>query len=510
MAAWSDGYHTDIQYTAKAYPELAPGFLAFACLRQGVRPPNFGPGSTYLELGCGQGFGLNILAAANPDASFWGIDFHPGQVDNAIRQARAGGLSNVIFEDLSFEQLLALPDGRLPRFDVIALHGIYSWVSAENRAIIVRILDKMLKPGGLAYVSYNCLPGWAVLAPLQRFVAEHVVRSTGSAQTRVVAALQAARRMVDAKAAYFEQIPFLKDRIDEALRENPAYLAHEYLNAHSQPLFHADVAQAMDGARLSFAASASFVDDIVHLAAPAGMHRHILETEDRTWRETLLDYAGAKSFRRDVFVRGRNTLTPFERDGLLDACSFALLVPPEAVVTEFQVPIGRMTGQPAVYNPLIAALAAGPQTYAQLRSLPALAGAREGAVLQAVAVLTGARQIHPLSAAADQPSARAFNRAIAAHAVAGEGWNYVAAPRVGTGVHVDFADLVALHGVFEAIDDPAACARLAWPGMARSGRRLLKDGQTLEDQASNEAELVARIEAFRGAKRPLFQALGAI
>jgi hypothetical protein len=53
--------------------------------------------------------------------SFWGVDFHPGQIDNANRQARAAGLANITFDDLSFEQML----GRdLPKFDVVALHGI--------------------------------------------------------------------------------------------------------------------------------------------------------------------------------------------------------------------------------------------------------------------------------------------------------------------------------------------------------------------------------------------------
>ncbi len=134
MAAWADGYFTDIQYTGHFYPELAPGYMAFGCLRQGVRPPHLGDGATYLELGCGQGFGLNLLAAANPGMAFWGVDFHPGQIDNALRQASAAGLSNITFEDFSFEQMLALPPGALPRFDVISLHGIYSWVSPESVA----------------------------------------------------------------------------------------------------------------------------------------------------------------------------------------------------------------------------------------------------------------------------------------------------------------------------------------------------------------------------------------
>ncbi|MGZ5947977.1 MAG: class I SAM-dependent methyltransferase, partial [Caulobacteraceae bacterium] len=179
MAAWSDGYVTDIEYVANFYFELSPSYLAFCCLRQGVRAPRLGPGASYLELGCGQGFSLNLLAAANPGLDFWGVDFNPAHIANARRLAAAAGLPNATFEDFSFEELLALPEGRLPKFDVVALHGVLSWISPENRALVVRIIDRVLKPGGLAYVSYNSLPGWASLIPLQRFMVDYVARNPG-------------------------------------------------------------------------------------------------------------------------------------------------------------------------------------------------------------------------------------------------------------------------------------------------------------------------------------------
>lgn len=200
MAAWSDGYVTEVPYTSQYYAEMAPGYLAFACLRQGARPPELAPGAAYLELGCGQGYGLNLLAAANPGLDFFGVDFHPGQIANARRLKAAAGLSNVIFEDYSFEEMLALPAGRLPQFDVIALHGIYSWVSAKNREIVVRLLDRLLKPGGMVYLSYNCLPSWAMFAPLQRFIFEHAARAAGDPRIKVVEALRAALQLCESKA----------------------------------------------------------------------------------------------------------------------------------------------------------------------------------------------------------------------------------------------------------------------------------------------------------------------
>jgi SAM-dependent methyltransferase len=511
MPAWSDGYNTEIQYTSHFYPELAPGFMAFACLRQGVRPPALGPGSAYLELGCGQGFGLNLLAATNPDMTFQGVDFNPGQIDNATRLARAAGLSNVSFGDLSFEQFLALPDDRTTRFEVIALHGVYSWVSPENRKTIVQILDRLLKPGGMAYVSYNCLPGWAPLVPLQRFIADHVAGAPGDPQVRVVAALRAAMQMLEGNAGYFLSDPTLKRRIEEALAQKPAYLVHEYLNEHSHPFFHTDVAREMEGARLSFAASANIADDLVNLAVPAPLQPLVRDTQDRAWRQTLLDYAGNKPFRRDIFVRGRNMLDRAERDALLDETRLTLLTAPDAVTFEFPIPIGRLQGPPGVYRPIVEALAGGPRTYGELARLPQLAGLQDGVLLQAVTLLVGGRQIHPAARAeGGHEAAAAFNRALFDRLGFDEAPTHLASGVAGTAVRVEFTDLAALSALARGEDDPTRTAARAWEIMARTGRRLLRDGKLLQDQAANEAELVRRLKAFGETQLPVFRGLGAI
>jgi hypothetical protein len=55
--------------------------------------------------------------------------------------------------DASFEELAQRDD--LPMFDVIVLHGIWSWVSEVNRRVIVKIARQRLAIGGILYISYN-------------------------------------------------------------------------------------------------------------------------------------------------------------------------------------------------------------------------------------------------------------------------------------------------------------------------------------------------------------------
>jgi predicted O-methyltransferase YrrM len=91
MANWSAGYVVDVEYTHGFYQELTPSLLAFLVLLQGVQAPDLGSSSlAYCELGCGQGFSTNLLAAANPHIQFHATDFNPGHIVGAQSLAQAG------------------------------------------------------------------------------------------------------------------------------------------------------------------------------------------------------------------------------------------------------------------------------------------------------------------------------------------------------------------------------------------------------------------------------------
>ena len=419
------------------------------------------------------------------------------------------GLSNVAFDDLSFAQMLETPHERTPKVDVVVLHGVFSWVSPENRAAIVQIIDRTLKPGGIAYVSYNCLPGWSALAPLQRFVAEHAARGSGDPRKRIMEAFRAALAMVEGKAAAFSAIPSVKVQIEAALANDPAYLVHEYLNARSEPLYHAQAAAELSGARLDFAASASIADDLINLAAPAALQETIRQAADPVWRETLLDYATDKPFRRDVYVRGRTAPSQAEHEALLDETRFVLLTDPASANFEFSIPMGRLAGQPGLYQPIIDALAQGPKSFGELRRLPALAQVQPAGFLQAVTLLVGGRRIHPVSNLGDGGSARDFNAAVERRTDLGEVPTRLASVAAGTAVQPDLAELIAIGGLLrgEATKDTV---QRGWALMARTGRRLVEGGQTVMDQAGTEAALLRRLQAFERDRAPRLRSLGVL
>src|SRR6516165_3392202 len=179
---WTGGYVADIGYTSNFYRETAPSHMAFAALSIGRSPGRALRPERMLELGFGQGFGLALLAAANPHVACEGYDFNPEHVAHAQDLIKGAGLANLKVSEASFEEV-ALRGGEND-IDVIAVHGIFSWVSPQAQDAIVSIVRQRLQPNGLFYVSYNCMPGWAPLLPIKKFMLEVKRRNPGRSSER--------------------------------------------------------------------------------------------------------------------------------------------------------------------------------------------------------------------------------------------------------------------------------------------------------------------------------------
>ncbi len=137
-STWSAGYVTDINYTHGYYQDLNPHRARLALLQAGYVVPEI---LTACELGFGQGVSIAMHSAAA--VTQWsGTDFNPSQAMHAQRLARASGSETNLYDE-AFTEFCQRSD--LPDFDYIGLHGIWSWISDENRAVIVDFIRRKLK-----------------------------------------------------------------------------------------------------------------------------------------------------------------------------------------------------------------------------------------------------------------------------------------------------------------------------------------------------------------------------
>jgi SAM-dependent methyltransferase len=249
MSDWTSGYVADVGYTYGYYPELNPFRVKLAFLNAGLAFPEFGAAC---ELGFGQGLSANLHAAASV-TEWHGTDFNPSQAGFARELAQVAG-AGAKLHDEAFADFSNRPD--LPDFDYIGLHGIWSWISDDNRAVIVEFLRRKLKVGGVLYISYNTLPGWATFAPLRHLMTEHaaVLGAEGRGiVNRIDGALDFTERLLATNPQFLRANPTLRDRLDRIKGQNRHYLAHEYFNRDWHPMHFATMADWLEPAKLQYA-----------------------------------------------------------------------------------------------------------------------------------------------------------------------------------------------------------------------------------------------------------------
>lgn len=304
LNGWMEGYVFDVPYTADFYYQITPDHLNFCTLLNGYQYPAITDGFSYLELGSGMGFNLNVMAALYPEGEFWGIDFNPEHISFSNKIKKQVELKNINFLELSFEELLNDKIDELPEFDYVVAHGVFSFVSHKNREIIAEIIKRKLKPGGICYLGYNEMCGCFGVLPIQRLILDYskLFPDVGTL-AKISMGINLAKKLKEVGSAYFNST-FMEKLFKRFERDRTNYLAHELLNEDWNPLFFTQVLSYMNKAKLRYIAQADpiwFFNDLFltdeQIEFLKGLRSPLL-------KEITKNYMVGMSFRRDIFIRG--------------------------------------------------------------------------------------------------------------------------------------------------------------------------------------------------------------
>lgn len=118
--------------------QLIDGFLAAV---PGLHP-RLNEGQRVLDLGCGTGHAINLMARAFPDSRFVGLDIEPHLIASAEAERDDLGLDNAGFEIGDAAELTAEP-----RYDVITAFDAIHDQNAPDE--VLRRVREALAPGGV-------------------------------------------------------------------------------------------------------------------------------------------------------------------------------------------------------------------------------------------------------------------------------------------------------------------------------------------------------------------------
>jgi len=285
-------------YEAVLYPgppvkASHPLYLETLATLHGLAPTPT-PRARVLEIGCATGGNLLPMAAYQPQARFVGIDPSPRQIELATANARRAGLANVDLRVCGVGDV----DAGWGVFDYIVCHGVYSWVSEDVQAELMRVFRENLAPAGVVYVSYNVLPGWFMRQAARDLMLYHTAPMADTQQQidqarAILGTLVQVRGEDD--SAYTRAF---REEVEITEHSSDAYVFHEHLERSNTPVYFKDFAARAEAAGLRYLAEAdlryNFASDL-----PESIRAQI-ESLPVLRRQQYLDFLRGRRMRRTL------------------------------------------------------------------------------------------------------------------------------------------------------------------------------------------------------------------
>jgi SAM-dependent methyltransferase len=320
-----------------------------------------------LELGCGDGGNLVPMALGLPGAQFVGIDSAATAIERGRSLVTALDLTNVTLEPLAMEDYEPADGG----FDYVIAHGVYSWVAPPLRDRLLALCRRALAPNGVAYVSYNALPGARIRQALRDIMRFHTAGIEDpyerAAQARVLL-----RFLVDGWPKERELTSALRRQAEQALERSDASLLHDDLSEFNDPVGFAEFVEHAVAHGLQYLAEADFFEMQTALV-PEPLLEALLTIEDPLSREQYLDFLKARMFRQTLLCHAEVRVDRSPRPEVIERLAFSS--PATAVAadgrTVFEGPSGTTmtTDQPGIIAALEQAVERWPDAV-WVRELP--------------------------------------------------------------------------------------------------------------------------------------------
>lgn len=287
--------YDSIVYDASAHTHTHPTRLATMAYLMGLEPPRLYD-ARILELGCATGNNLLAMAEGYPDAKFIGIDYSARQIETGRARVAASGLKNLELLHCSIGDITGA-DGK---FDYIIAHGVYSWIPKDMQDALLRVCSNNLSDQGVAYISYNTLPGWS-LAGLVRDVMQFHTRNMTEAEKipHARAILEFLSKYSPADTPYGQ---ILRETASRLSKLQDYYLAHEYLEVDNEAVHFHEFVDRIRKHDLDYLAEVEIGSMLPNFLEPDVLSILGKLSKDFVEYEQYLDFLRARTFRQSLII----------------------------------------------------------------------------------------------------------------------------------------------------------------------------------------------------------------
>src|SRR5579884_2416342 len=296
--------YDQVLYRGLPFAQTHPERLAAISILFGDDPPPVSQCGV-LELGCGDGGNLLPMAFHLPNSTFLGIDLARKPIDMASEAARELGLENIAFEQADI--LDFAPERGM--FDYIIAHGVYSWVPEHVRDKVLAICSANLNPNGVAYVSFNALPGCYMRLMLRDMMLYHIGEESDP-EARLARGRELLQFVMQSADIPDSSVPAMKLEARMLLEQPGHVLFHDELAPAYFALHFTDFAAHAAQHGLQYVGEANFF--VMEAHGVSGDTRAELDAFSRgrrLAREQYLDFLRCRKFRQTLLCHAAAALS---------------------------------------------------------------------------------------------------------------------------------------------------------------------------------------------------------
>jgi methyltransferase-like protein len=286
--------YDEVLYPSTPFGQTHPDRLATLAILFGMDPAPI-QRCRVLELGCGDGGNLIPVAFENRAAQFLGIDAAGMAVQAGNQEIAALGLTNIRIEHID----LMDAEPELGTFDYAIAHGLYSWVPEPVRDKLLALVQACLAPHGVAYISYNALPGGRLRQMFRDMMLFHLGGARG-----LDPRIHGAREIVEWFVACHPmpgESGLLHAQAESIMERHPQVLYHDELGEVYQPVYFQEFLAHAARFGLQFLSEANY-HDTQHGKLPAAVVAQVDRASggNRIVRDQYFDFLKCRMFRQTL------------------------------------------------------------------------------------------------------------------------------------------------------------------------------------------------------------------
>ena len=249
-----------------------------------------------LELGCFDGVNLAAMGVALPHSEFVGVDLAGTAIARGQALLNDIGLKNVSLRHTDLMEMAA----DYGQFDYIIVHGLFAWVPQPVCDKILAICKHSLAPQGVAYVSYNTLPGCHSRLMLREMVQFHN-REFQDPQQQMQQALTLMKLLSGSMVKGADlHMQLVRGEFERWSARAPEAFYHDELAPVFNPLYFHQFMEQAQRHDLQFLSEADFFDMIPHGFAANAVEVLDRIKDDIVLREQYMDFMRGRYFRKTL------------------------------------------------------------------------------------------------------------------------------------------------------------------------------------------------------------------